>query len=59
MALLSQLPECLHALDPDTLMMLVQDERNMATILNADGSVNPTKVDMLRRGQILLPSAGE
>jgi hypothetical protein len=51
-AMLSVLPECLHHLDHETLMLLVQDENNIQAILNPDGTVNAAKVELLRRGQL-------
>ena len=53
---MSGLPECLQDLDPETLKLLVQDVANFQAILDDDGSVNPFKVDMLRRGELVLPS---
>jgi hypothetical protein len=45
---INALPECLRGLEPELLVLLVQDENNIMAILNEDGTVNSFKVDLMR-----------
>jgi hypothetical protein len=53
-AMINALPASLQNLDNETLSLLLQDLNNVEAILNPDGSINASRIDLLRRGQLNL-----